>query len=71
MMSSQSLITAAASPVNALQRLIPALLTRIEICPTCSATRAGDDGDMIVEKGHGGVLSSLFWLKLSIKVNSK
>ena len=40
MMSSQSLITASAAPVMPLRRAMPALLTRIETCPTSAATRA-------------------------------
>ena len=42
MMSCQSLITASASPVKALRRLMPALLTRIETLPTSPATLRGD-----------------------------
>ena len=38
MMSSQSLITASAAPSMPLRRAMPALLTRIETCPTLSAT---------------------------------
>ena len=119
MMSCQSFSTASGSAVKALRRLMPALLTRIETCPTCSAifsatamqssrrvtssaklsawppasadflgslagrlrvdveqrhlralagiaerdraadpgSRAGDDGDVILEQGHGGVSS--------------
>ena len=37
MMSSQSLITASAAPSMPLRRTMPALLTRIETCPTLSA----------------------------------
>ena len=37
MMSSQSLITASAAPSMPLRRAMPALLTRIETCPTLSA----------------------------------
>ena len=37
MMSSQSLITASAAPSMPLRRAMPALLTRIETCPTVSA----------------------------------
>ena len=40
MMSRQSLTTASASPVNALRRLMPASLTRIEIVPIFAATSA-------------------------------
>src|SRR5262249_9425229 len=40
MMSCQSLMTASGSAVNALRRLIPALLTRTETCPTSLATFA-------------------------------
>jgi len=42
MMSCQSLMTASASPVNALRRLMPALLTRIETGPICSSIVPGD-----------------------------
>src|SRR4029453_11422148 len=37
MMSSQSLITASAAPSMPLRRAMPALLTRIDTCPTLSA----------------------------------
>ena len=37
MMSSQSLITASGAPSMPLRRAMPALLTRIETCPTVSA----------------------------------
>ena len=42
MMSSQSLITASAAPSMPLRRAMPALLTRIETGPTCSAIAFGD-----------------------------
>src|SRR5215510_608494 len=40
MISCQSLTTAAGSPVKALRRLIPALLTRAEMRPTLAPTAA-------------------------------
>ena len=42
MMSCQSLITASGSAANALRRLMPASLTRIETWPTRPATFRGD-----------------------------
>jgi hypothetical protein len=46
------LITAAGSPVKALRRLMPALLTRIETGPTCSSDEPLATFDAVVALGH-------------------